>query len=212
MLELRRKQLESALRKQQKPAAMAVKLLAALGLWASPAECNTPGTPAAPTTALAESLGWRCRLQMLDLNDNSICDGGAEAVAQSLKQNLQSLQDLVLQNNEICDRGAQALADSLQSHRNLQSLHLGANSIGDRGAQALVFTSRFLRRLYLEGNFLGDQGAEAIARILLFNEGLTELRVSGFLRSTAGGQALHAAESKVNQRRGLFDKFQIVWS
>lgn len=50
MLELRRKQLESALRIQEKPAAMAVKLLAALGLWASPMECAN-GVPAStPTT------------------------------------------------------------------------------------------------------------------------------------------------------------------
>ncbi|CAK9028635.1 unnamed protein product [Durusdinium trenchii] len=78
MLEFRKKSLENALRQQRLPAAIAVKLLAALGMWASPSECMgasaaTPARPSRPgAVPTAQGAGardgreaWLARLPLM---------------------------------------------------------------------------------------------------------------------------------------------------
>ena len=99
-------------------------------------------------------------LKSLDLNNNSIGDGGAKALAGALHNNT-SLLGLYLANNNIGVDGAKALAGALQNKTSLRNLSLSSNSIGDDGAKALagaLHNNTSLNTLSLGSNSIGVDG------------------------------------------------------
>jgi len=82
----------------------------------------------------------------LRLDENSITDHGASALAESLKVN-QKLVKLDLACNFIRDGGATALAESLRFNEGLMELHLARNEITDKGASELVEALKANKRL-----------------------------------------------------------------
>ena len=114
---------------------------------------------------------------VLDLRGNNLGDGGAEAVAEWLKQN-NTLHTLNLHYNQIGDDGAAAIAAALQTNTSLHTLRVGANQIGDVGAAAIAAAlqaNTSLHTLDVAGNHIGDAGAAAIAAALQTNTSLHTL-------------------------------------
>jgi len=68
------------------------------------------------------------KLMKLDLACNSIHDGGAIALAESLKTNA-GLVELHLARNSITDKGASGLVEGLKSNKGLLKLDLSENPI-----------------------------------------------------------------------------------
>jgi len=90
----------------------------------------------------------------LRLDENSITDHGASALAESLKVN-DKLMKLDLACNSIHDGGAIALGESLGTNAGLMELHLARNNITDKGASELVEglkSNKGLMKLDLEEN------------------------------------------------------------
>ncbi|KAF9308059.1 hypothetical protein BGZ91_007991 [Linnemannia elongata] len=85
---------------------------------------------------VASSITANWTLTTLNLDENSIGDNGAQALAEALKTN-STLTTLELQNNSIGYNGVQALAEALKTNSTLTTLYLDGNSIGDNGAEAL---------------------------------------------------------------------------
>lgn len=81
------------------------------------------------------------KLTYLSLEENSINDKGAVAIALALETN-STLIDLNLESNFIWDKGAIALAKVLTTNQGIKlaSLQLGWNWIGPTGIKALAFT------------------------------------------------------------------------
>ena len=99
----------------------------------------------------------RCgNLTSLDLRSNSLCDGGANALAAALVR-LPSLAVLHLADNRIDDEGAMSIAGALPQCGALVTLGLAGNGIGDAGVEALaaMLPETKLRRLELDGNPYG---------------------------------------------------------
>ncbi|MGL5719947.1 MAG: F-box protein [Alphaproteobacteria bacterium] len=108
-----------------------------------------------PTIAPILPIG----LKILSLNESTIGDAGAQALALHLPNDLQWLW---LEKNNIGDAGALALASHLPAP--LQDLRLGGNKIGNAGAQALALhLPNDLQWLWLNENAIGGAGAQALA-------------------------------------------------
>lgn len=80
-------------------------------------------------------------LQDLYLQNNSLGDAGAKALAPSLSA-LTALRDLCLQNNSLGDEGAKALAPSLSALTALQYLDLRWNKLGPEGRRVIAAVER----------------------------------------------------------------------
>jgi Ran GTPase-activating protein (RanGAP) involved in mRNA processing and transport len=76
-------------------------------------------------------------LTHLNLNDNSIGDEGAKALAQVLPS-MTGLTKLDLKSNQIGDAGADALANVLSKMNKLSYIDLSFNNIGDEGAKSFA--------------------------------------------------------------------------
>ena len=113
----------------------------------------------------------------ITLNNNSISDAGAVALAWILHHN-STLEKLDLSNNSICDAGAVALAETLHHNSTLKQLNLSSNSITDTGAVALVqalYHNSTLEDLNLSNNSNSDAGALALAQSPHHNSTLKKL-------------------------------------
>ena len=105
----------------------------------------------------SRTCACRCgNLTSLDLRSNSLCDGGANALAAALVR-LPSLAVLHLADNRIDDEGAMNIAGALPQCGALVTLGLAGNGIGDAGVEALaaMLPETKLRRLELDGNAYG---------------------------------------------------------
>jgi uncharacterized protein (TIGR02996 family) len=157
-------------------------------------------------------------LEEIQLTDNPIGPGGAEALA--AWPHLARVTDLVLRQCRLGDDGVAALAASphlagvvyLELYSNdisaagaralaaashlthLRELDLGANKVRDAGAQALAEAAHLasLRKLSLWSSEIGDAGAAALARSPYLTE-LTELRLYTNRIGDAGACALAAS-------------------
>eukprot|EP00049_Salpingoeca_infusionum_P011633 m.203061 g.203061 ORF g.203061 m.203061 type:complete len:243 (+) comp14986_c0_seq7:1398-2126(+) len=94
------------------------------------------GLQGADAVMVADALTVNGSVQQLQLDQNSIGDEGAKALAASLQVN-HTLQTLSVYANKIGPEGAKAFADSLKVNCGLTSLTLYQNTIGDEGAIAL---------------------------------------------------------------------------
>lgn len=95
----------------------------------------------AAALANAATDGALSQLQSLHLNDNSIGDGGMQAVSAAIAGGgkvLSQLHYLSLQRNNIGNVGAQSLAAAFVGGKSsaMRNLYLNANEIGDVGMQA----------------------------------------------------------------------------
>jgi hypothetical protein len=149
--------------------------------------------------ALAEALKTNTTLTTLNLGWNQLGKAGAQALAEALKTNT-SLTRLDLGDNQLGEAGAQALAEVLKINSTLTALGLGDDRLGDAGAQAFaeaLKTNSTLTTLDLRGNQLGDAGAQALAEALKTNSTLTTLDLEYNRIGDAGAQAL-AEVLKIN--------------
>ncbi|CAK0901709.1 unnamed protein product [Prorocentrum cordatum] len=145
--------------------------------------------------------GHAGRLELLRLDDNSLGDDNAKALAEALKANT-ALQRIKLSKNHIGDEGAKALAEALKANTALQrialkantalkeielsanhigAIELGVNHIGDEGAKALAEALKAnptLQRIDLCSNHIGAEGAKALAEALKANTALQRIELS----------------------------------
>jgi len=142
---------------------------------------------------LVQSLIPLTGIAKLDLNYNSISDGGARHVAE-LVQGSSSLKFLDLVKNSINAPGSQALAAALGSNDSLTALHLGMNSIGDEGLMHLagaLQTNHTLLTLDVESNKVGPDGVKELAEVLTsMNDTLTAINLQDNEICDAGAEAL----------------------
>ncbi|CAK0901702.1 unnamed protein product [Prorocentrum cordatum] len=164
--------------------------------------------------------GHAGRLELLRLDDNSLGDDNAKALAEALKANT-ALQRIKLSKNHIGDEGAKALAEALKANTALQrialkantalkeielsanhigAIELGVNHIGDEGAKALAEALKAnptLQRIDLCSNHIGAEGAKALAEVLKANTALKKIDLCSNHIGAEGAKAL-AEASKAN--------------
>ncbi|KAL0238597.1 hypothetical protein GEMRC1_013070 [Eukaryota sp. GEM-RC1] len=113
----------------------------------------------------------------LDLQENSIGNEGAIALAEALKVN-STVTQINLVVNSIGTEGAIALADALKVNSTVTRIDLGSNSIGTEGAIALAEALKVnstVTRIDLGENSIGTKGAIALADALKVNSSVTEI-------------------------------------
>jgi len=129
---------------------------------------------------IANALKVNTKLDTLDLENNTIGDAGAIAIAGVLKVNTSVLSFLILSENFIEINGARAIAEALKVNTVLDTLDLQNNDFGDEGAimiaEALKVNTA-IEWLGLYGNGIGDAGAAAIAEALKVNTVITTLKL-----------------------------------
>ncbi|KAF9322448.1 hypothetical protein BG006_002390 [Podila minutissima] len=147
------------------------------------------------SSGLAKALKINSTLTILNLDQNSTGDNGAQALSEALKTNstlttleLQVLPEalksdstlttLELWCNKIGYIGALALSAALKTSSTLTTLELWLNLIRDNGAQAMskaLKVNSTLTTLSLESNSVGDNGAQVLSETLKSNSTLTTL-------------------------------------
>ncbi|XDV23284.1 hypothetical protein PO909_027923 [Leuciscus waleckii] len=111
-----------------------------------------------------------CKLNILQLNNNSITEEGCSALTSAFNSNPSNLIELDLSGNVLGNSGVKLLSDGLKENCKLEKLRLNNNSITEEGCSAL--TSAFnsnpsnLIELDLSGNKLGNSGINNICRLL----------------------------------------------
>lgn len=119
------------------------------------------------------------KLRKLDMRYTEMAGPGCRALCEGLTQQ-GKVTHLYLEGNNLGDEGAQALAEMLkQEGCSLQELFLGANKIGPEGAAALasiLTTNKTISKIYLEGNNIGPVGADAFTKALKECDGNTGLK------------------------------------
>ena len=144
---------------------------------------------------IASDLQFMAVLTRLELQMNSIGNGGAKAISEALKVN-PVLTNLRLFDNNIGDDGAKAIAEALKVNPVLTNLLLSGNNIGDDGAKAIaeaLKVNRVLTSLGLSSNTIGVDGAKAIAEALKVNPVLTKLNLQLNCLRDAGEKAVRDA-------------------
>lgn len=129
-------------------------------------------------------------LKSLDLMHNSICDGGAIAIAEGLRDN-KSLLKLSLMGNKIGDQGAIAIAKALSKNTTLKNLSICCNKgIGDIGACAfgemLASNNTRLETLHFSCCKVGNRGIAALGKGLSNNRSLLKLNIGSNLIDDEG--------------------------
>ena len=145
------------------------------------------------TTALRSTT----TLTTLDLGFNDLGDGGVQAIASALAENVGcQLRVLDLTYNNFRARGVEALAAYVSSSLTIQELSLRNNDLGEEACTSLakILGSRTLSKLDISGTKLTLQGVQLVADALRTNSSLTSLSLQDLddygLRSL--GVALHA--------------------
>lgn len=77
-------------------------------------------------------------MQELDLCQNTVGDGGAEAIASALENKNCNLESIDLEHNNISDTGACALFNGLALNKKLECLSLHHNNVGDQSCAAMA--------------------------------------------------------------------------
>ena len=78
-----------------------------------------------------------CKVNVLDLNDCELREGGGQAIAAALRVNT-TLTNLNLYRNELGEGGGQAIAAVLRVNTTLTNLNLYRNELGEGGGQAIA--------------------------------------------------------------------------
>jgi Ran GTPase-activating protein (RanGAP) involved in mRNA processing and transport len=106
---------------------------------------------------------------------------------------------LNLNNNDISKGGAEAIGRLLEMNDFVQDINISWNTLGFKGTEALVMqmlppNSNVVRYLNIAHNCLGDEGAAEIAKLIDASlPSLTRINVSSNQIRDAGGAALAAA-------------------
>ena len=77
-------------------------------------------------------------LQILDVSHNKICDDGAGAISECLKDNNNILRQLHMSHNQVSDFGITKISEALQLNTSLQILDISHNIICNDGAIAII--------------------------------------------------------------------------
>lgn len=112
-------------------------------------------------SALSNAFTHNKRLEILNLNDNTIGPKGSEAIRKALP-NLQSLKEINFGDCLLKTKGALLLAEGLkEGHKNLEVLILDSNEITSKGglevAKAMANKVK-LKNLAMDGNQFGNDG------------------------------------------------------
>ncbi|EPB75092.1 leucine Rich repeat-containing domain protein [Ancylostoma ceylanicum] len=145
-------------------------------------------------------------IQMIDLRNNQLGDGGVAKMCEALRNpeviKKSSLTALVLWNNKITAAGMDSIAAALCENPHLETLNIGSNQLGEAGVQrlrpALGGNGSNLRRLGLQNTQMTCQSAILLAECLADNSTLirVDLRDNPGIGS-AGLLAIHSA-MKIN--------------
>eukprot|EP00062_Callorhinchus_milii_P026714 gi/632989153/ref/XP_007883495.1/ PREDICTED: NACHT, LRR and PYD domains-containing protein 3-like [Callorhinchus milii] len=110
-----------------------------------------------------------CKIQKLDLGDNSLTNDSIEELASVLRTN-SSLKGLNLDYNKLGDSGVKLLSTALSNSKcKIERLWLSNNSLTAKCTQDLASAlskSSSLTELYLNCNNLGDSGVEQLSEAL----------------------------------------------
>ncbi|NDE14282.1 hypothetical protein EBZ80_05055 [bacterium] len=145
-------------------------------------------------TVIAGQLSGLSRLEVLDLGENRIRNGGASLAAGLA--GCPALRSLGLGMNDLDDNGITAVAGAFQSLTKLETLNLSGNRFGVAGTAAVADAFRYLpvlRTLDLSVNSLGSEGAAAVADALRHVPVLTSLDLSSCEIETEGAMVVAAA-------------------
>jgi NLR family CARD domain-containing protein 3 len=152
---------------------------------------------------LSGGLQQNQTLQVLDIRSNEIGPEGALAISSVLPQ-ARSLKNLCFAMNDIGDVGAAALAQWLKDDTcTLEELDLSENDIGENGASALatmLLTNARLHNLNLAFNRIGSTGASFLADALEYNDTLLRLSLR---RNNIDNLGAAVFASKLPTMRGL---------
>ncbi|KAG7202309.1 hypothetical protein KM043_018641 [Ampulex compressa] len=142
---------------------------------------------------LGEGIKLCPALKKFSLTRSNLDQPRVAAILQGMAKN-ESVQELNLSHCKLGDTGAQAVGEFLSMHQQLRVVHLANNNIGPSGSAGLVYgllkRSSLLRHLDLRLNPLRDAGAAHICAILLRNESLEILNLSGCEITSEGGTSL----------------------
>ncbi|VDK48074.1 unnamed protein product [Anisakis simplex] len=140
-------------------------------------------------------------LQMLDLRNNQLQDGGLRHLCDALrnKETLEksALSALVLWNNRLTSGSMDALADALLENSKLETLNIGSNNLSVEGIVALkraLLANSSLQRLGLQATNLDCQSAIVLAECIADNKVMVRIDLRDNLQiGSAGLLALHLA-------------------
>ena len=180
---------------------------------------NKLGDEGASHLAMAmKTFGGKGSQAVLDLNNNNISKGGAEAIGMLLENN-DFVQDVNLCWNTLGYKGTEALITRIlpPAMTCIRTLNLANNCLGDEGAEevAKVIGANIptLIRINLTHNDIGDRGGEALARacqqntslqfLLLAQNHIGPKSVEGFCDLIRTTQTMRAIEIRKN---GLDDE------
>ncbi|KAL0238188.1 hypothetical protein GEMRC1_012661 [Eukaryota sp. GEM-RC1] len=127
--------------------------------------------------AIAEALKVNSSVSTINLYNNSIGPEGAIAIAESLKVN-SSVSEIYLWDNSIGNEGAIAIAEALKVNSSVSTINLQNNSIGPEGAIAIAEALKVnssVSTINLYNNSIGPEGAIAIAESLKVNSSVSEI-------------------------------------
>ncbi|KAJ1106845.1 hypothetical protein NDU88_004243 [Pleurodeles waltl] len=149
---------------------------------------------------LGNLLKFNCYIQILDLRNNHILDGGLAYICEGLKEQRKGLITLVLWNNQLTHSGMTYLGMTLPHTQSLETLNLGHNPIGNEGVRNLktgLIGNRTVLRLGLASTKLTCEGAVAVAEFIAESPRLLRLDLRENEIKTGGMMALSLA-LKVN--------------
>ncbi|XP_019697743.2 dynein regulatory complex subunit 5 [Harpegnathos saltator] len=143
---------------------------------------------------LGEGIKASPKLRKFNLTRSNLDQPRAAAILQRMALN-HNIEELDLSHCKLMDTGAHAVGEFLSIHQKLKTLHLANNNIGSTGLAGIIHgilkrKSSSLKNLDLRLNPLQDEGANHVCALLIRNESLEILNISGCELSSAAGIAL----------------------
>ena len=154
--------------------------------------------------SLARGMSGSLNMREFCVRGNSIGDDGAKAIADVLSK-CDSLQLLDVAQNGIREGGTIALASALRE-KQVCVLDFSGNYIGSQGALALaeVLNSATIERFKIQYCALGSKGAICLAQSLKHCSSLLELAISGNNIENSGAIAIAECLSQCRNLRRLY--------
>lgn len=151
---------------------------------------------------IIDGLQMNSTLTRFTLEDNPKLTVESAHYLSELIQSSRTLEKLVLSGKCIVnDPWAIIIAQAMKNNQSIKELFMIHGEIGDEGARSwgeLLVVDQMLIRLGLSGNHITDEGADALAYGLKQNSTLQNLSLNanGFTKASSGGEALLAAKSE----------------
>lgn len=180
-----------------------------------PPRAPLPAPPRPPANAPA-SVARRC----LSLASNGLTDVGTEAVSEGLIAATPSIEEVYLQDNSISDHGATALAQTLRFCSSLRwvlahaplavsvpaLLRFFRREDLERAAGGEMSRARLVCRvLDLNGNRIKDHGARQVAQALHNSKKLELLKIRGVKLGWQGREAISQLMTALPKCKVLYD-------